>query len=80
MNRILLFFFGYCRIQVVGASVQWFLNRLSRERIPFWDLEWVDPLTVEMRIFPRDLLAAEQFAEMEQCQLQHSAAIGLSSL
>lgn len=57
--------------------MQWLINCLSRERIPFWDLEWVDPLTVRFRIFPRDLQAVTAFAEQEQCHLQSASRMGI---
>ena len=50
MGKLLLYIFGFCELEIVGAAPQWALNRLASSRIAFWDVEWLDELTVRIRV------------------------------
>ena len=80
MNRLLWLCLGICRVRLVGGSVHWVLNSLSQRRIPFWEPEWLDELTVELQIFPRDLEAVKKVAEQRQCELLQVRELGLRKL
>ena len=76
MNRLLWFLLGYGIVNICGASPQWVLNTLTARRIPFWDLQWDDPLEVRICVFRRDLAAVERAAADSQCNVVRTTEVG----
>ena len=77
MNKVLLFLRGFVRIRINGSATDQFVNKLSENRIPFWDPIWYDPFTMELCLFRKDLTAAEKLAERTMCELTGVCIIGL---
>lgn len=77
MNRLWSYLGGYWEVELTGATPEWVLNRLTRARIPFWDLRWLDPFTLRLRIFCRDLEGLQQAAQQAQCQAETVGNAGL---
>lgn len=77
MIRIWRYIRGYHRLILTGASPDWMLNRLSKQRIPFWDIVWINPFTVGICVFHRDLPCVEDAAVKAGCQLEHVSRNGI---
>jgi len=67
MDKLFKSLRGYTRVHIDGASPEWFLNELAKERIPFWNLRWIGALELEIHIFSKDYPAAALAAEKTMC-------------
>lgn len=67
MTKLFRYLFGYVVVQLCGASVHSTLNLLSKRRIPFWNTEWVDELTVCICICEKDLSGMQECCEKSMC-------------
>ena len=70
MNRLWRFLRGYWDLELTGASPDWVLNRLTQQRIPFWNIRRLDAFTVRISVFPRDIPAVKAQAEKAMCQYE----------
>lgn len=70
MKKITDWLFGYFRMTVTGAAPNWYLNRLTKAVIPFWDICWADEFTVTISVCRRDLDAVTRLATAAMCQTQ----------
>lgn len=70
MNKLMWYFLGYEVMQITGATPQWAINELTRQRIPFWDIRWLDDFTVQICLFKRDTERASEIAERQMCEAQ----------
>lgn len=80
MNRIFWYLKGYVRIRIKGACVEKFLNVLSKDRVPFWDPEWVDAFTVQVCVFDADRTRVVALANKTQCDISIIQAEGLGKI
>lgn len=70
MKKITDWLFGYFRITVTGAAPNWYLNRLTKAAIPFWNICWTDEFCVTISVCRRDLDAATKLATASMCQTE----------
>lgn len=77
MRNITVWLLGYCKIKVCGASVFWFLNRLTADAIPFWNIKHLDEFAVEVSVYKKDLEAAKNAAELSMCHTEKVCEYGL---
>ena len=80
MNRLWRFLRGYWDLELTGASPDWVLNRLTQQRIPFWNIRRLDAFTVRISVFPRDIPAVKAQAEKAMCQVEDAEAQGVGEL
>ncbi len=76
MDRVIWYLRGYWIVEIMGATPGWILNRLTEKRIPFWDVTWLDPFTLRISIFPKDLTAVRQAAEAAMCEVRDASIMG----
>ena len=69
MRRIIWFFRGYAILEIRGASPEGAVNRLTTKRIPFWNIQWLDPLTVRLCVLKSDAKAAADQIEAASCDV-----------
>ena len=62
--------FGYFRLTITGASPSWYLNRLTKAAIPFWNIYWKDEFTVTISVYRRDLDVSTKLASSSMCQTE----------
>ena len=72
MTNAELFLRGYIRAEIESASPELFLNRLSKEGIPFWDTEYVDAFRVRVSLFCCSQKAAQKAAAHAQAEFSVS--------
>lgn len=77
MYRFLWFLRGYICLEICGASPGWALNRLTAERIAFWNVRWMDSLTVRICIPTRRFHAAYQASGKAMCDCRLIKTMGL---
>ena len=73
LNRIWRYIRGYLIVTLVSANPETVLNDLSRCRIPFWNVHWVDEFTVRVRIFLQDKIAVMETAKksISECDFSY---------
>jgi len=62
MNDLIRRIRGFIKVEAKGADPVHFLNLLTQERIPFWDLLWIDDTTIQYKIFRCDEKEVSQLA------------------
>lgn len=67
MMRLLNFLRGYVALEICGASPGWALNCLMEAKIAFWDILWIDALTVQIKVFRKKEQAACQQIKSAMC-------------
>ena len=77
MTELIWFLRGYWVITVRGASPDWMLNRMTQHRIPFWGILWLDELTVQVRVFRKDLPKIQQLANQTMCVVEDAVGYGM---
>lgn len=76
MDNLYRFVRGYSRVTVEGASPELFLNELTKRRIPFWDLIWMNGLCVQVSIYSKDRTQVQQSAEKAMCEFSNETTQG----
>ncbi len=66
MTELVRLLAGYYRVRVRGAAPEQTLYRLTKKRIPFWDIERVDDFASDISIRRRDLERVQKLAERVQ--------------
>lgn len=77
MRKIVWFLQGYLVLEISGAAPGWALNRLTKERVGFWDIHWIDDFTVQICVRRQDLARAEKAIGAAMCEGRCVRAIGL---
>ena len=77
MQAIINFLRGSVLFTVTGAFPERFLNLCAQARVGFWDLEWLDPHTLRLRVSRRDARRVEALADKPLDQLDLPALEGL---
>lgn len=67
MRRLFYYLRGYAVIEICGAAPGWALNKLAEERIAFWDIEWIDALTVRLKVFRGKEATASALTQTVMC-------------
>lgn len=67
MNNAAAWLRGYLRVKVVGASPQWCLNVLTKEKVPFWGTTFPDEFASEFFVFAKDWNRVNQCALRAMC-------------
>lgn len=84
MNPIVRFLRGEMRVRVTGASVERFLNLLSRLQIEFWDIERRDELNIELSMCRKEKKRLKDIALRSFCSTEilseHGIGLFLGSL
>ncbi len=70
MMRLLNFLRGYVVLEICGASPGWALNCLTEARIAFWDILWIDALTVQIKVFRKKEQAACLQIQSAMCDVK----------
>lgn len=70
MIKLLNFLRGYVVLEICGASPGWALNRLTEAKIAFWDILWIDALTVQIKVFRKKEQAAHQQIQSVMCNVK----------
>lgn len=68
---------GYVTLEFCGASPGWALNRLSEAKIAFWDIQWMDALTVQVKVFRGKEQEACRLAELAMCDSRILGSFGI---
>ena len=69
MRKLIWYIRGYAVLEICGASPERAMNRLTAERIPFWDFLWLDSLTVQISVLKRDVSKAMKQSEAAMCDV-----------
>ena len=80
MNSFVAYLVGEARLSVTGAAPQEYLNLLTREGIPFWNMERVDELHYRVSIPLRKEKTAVKIAARAFCTAETEAYRGLPVL
>lgn len=80
MNRFVAYLVGEARLSVNGAAPQEYLNLLTKEGIPFWNVERVDELRYRVSIPMRKEKTALKIAPRAFCTAEAEAYRGLPVL
>jgi len=67
MRKLISFLRGVCVLEICGGSPENALNRLAERCIPFWNVRWIDVVTVRVTVFASDHKNAVQAAENAIC-------------
>lgn len=70
MWRLIWFFAGWHRIRVTGASPQWILGALAKNRVAFERFERMDEFCAECVILRRSLPQAKLAAQKAMCEIE----------
>ena len=76
MTRAFRWLTGYARLEIRGGSPHWCLNRLAADGIAFWDIEWIDALTVFVTVYTKDEKRAARAAQRSMCTARTAASTG----
>ena len=76
MNKLFWYLRGFWIVEITGAAPGWILNRLTRNRIPFWGVTWIDDFTLRLSVFPGDLPAVRQAADAAMCDMRDASVMG----
>ena len=76
MQAIINFLRGSVLFTVTGAFPERFLNLCAQARVGFWDLEWLDPHTLRLRVSRRDARRVEALAEKVLCEARARRHLG----
>ncbi len=68
--RILRYFIGEAKISFTGASIEVFLNAMSKNRVEFWKLDRVDELHFSLCIAPKDFERTNKLALSSFCNVE----------
>lgn len=77
MVRFWYYLRGYIILEICGAAPNWALNKLSEAKVPFWDIQWLDALTVRVKVFRTDRQQARRLAEHGMCTCKEVASSGI---
>ena len=80
MNPIVRFLCGEMRVRVTGASVERFLNLLSRLQIEFWDIERRDELHIELSMCRKEKKRLKDIALRSFCSTEILSERGIGLL
>lgn len=80
MNPIVRFLRGEMRVRVTGASVERFLNLLSRLQIEFWDIERRDELHIELSMCRKEKKRLKDIALRSFCSTEILSERGIGLL
>ena len=59
---------GYTVMEICGASPGWALNRLTQAKIAFWDVIWLDALTLRLKVFRGKEKKTAALAQQAMCE------------
>ena len=76
MQAIINFLRGSVLFTVTGAFPERFLNLCAQAGVGFWDLEWLDPHTLRLRVSRRDARRAGPLAEKVLCEARARRHLG----
>lgn len=77
MLRLIYFLRGFVILEFCGASPEWVLNRLTEARVAFWDIQWIDSLTLRVKVFRDKQLTACTLAEAAMCDSRVISSHGI---
>ena len=67
MRALYCYLRGYLVIEICGAAPGWALNKLAEQKIAFWDIVWIDSLTVLIKVFRGKENDVEALARAAMC-------------
>ncbi len=76
MDNLVWYLRGYWILEIHGAEPDRVLNRLTKERIPFWSLKHLDLLTVEICVFQCDMSRIQEIAANLSCEVSKITKTG----
>ena len=76
MQAIINFLRGSVLFTVTGAFPERFLNLCDQAGVGFWDLEWLDPHTLRLRVSRRDARRVGPLAEKVLCEARARRHLG----
>ena len=76
MQAIVNFLRGSVLFTVTGAFPERFLNLCAQAGVGFWDLEWLDPHTLRLRVSRRDARRVGPLAEKVLCEARARRHLG----
>lgn len=76
MQAIINFLLGSVLFTVTGAFPERFLNLCAQAGVGFWDLEWLDPHTLRLRVSRRDARRVGPLAEKVLCEARARRHLG----
>ena len=76
MQAIINFLRGSVLFTVTGAFPERFLNLCAQAGVGFWDLEWLDPHTLRLRVSRRDARRVGPLAEKVLCEARARRHLG----
>lgn len=77
MNKTFHFLGGYVVLEICGVACGLALNRLMRENIAFWNIVWVDELTIQISVFPGQREKAVNMITSSMCDVYTVEEIGI---
>lgn len=77
MIEFVRFLQGYYRVQIHGAAPEQALNRLTKERIPFWDIQRLDDFTCNISVRRKQVDAVLELSSKIQDRAEILEEIGL---
>ena len=77
MRKLLYYLRGYSVLQICGAAPEWALNCLTENMIAFWDIKWIDPLTVRIKVFRRKEQTACTLINESMCDFEIVETVGI---
>ncbi len=77
MKKMFQFLGGYVVLEICGAACGLALNRLVREKIAFWNVLWIDELTIRISVFPGQKDTAMKLIAVSMCEARTVEEIGI---
>lgn len=77
MQTIINFLRGNVGYTVTGAFPERLLNLCAQNGVAFWDLAWLDPHTLRLRVARRDAKRIGQLAEKVMCEVKREGRSGV---
>ena len=77
MLKLIYFLRGYVILEFCGASPEWVLNRLTTAKVAFWDVQWIDSLTLRVKVFRNREATACALAEAAMCDSKVISSCGI---
>lgn len=77
MKKLFQFLGGYVVLEICGAACELALNRLMRENIAFWNIVWIDELTIRISVLPGQREKAVDTITSSMCDAYTVEEIGI---
>lgn len=76
MKRLINWLLGYAVITAEGAFPERLLNLCAQNRLPFWNLQWLNETSFTLKIRLKDRARLEEYARRAMCTLTASREKG----